>query len=519
MWRFRAAQTDRSVKKFDFAGFLHRLDPGSHLLTRAVFLRLLGFIYFCAFVSLWTQLEGLIGSNGILPIGSFLQEVEKQLPGWTRFHRLPTLCWISASDGFLDFQCLAGALLSIVLMLGFVPSIALAGLWVLWLSVTVAGQDFLGFQWDNLLLETGFLAIFLAPWTLKLRSNEPVSGRMLWLSRWLLFRLLFLSGMVKLLSGDPSWRNFTALFYHYETQPLPTVFGWLAYQCPSWPHVAATGVMYFIELAVPFCIFLPRKFRIFAFVAVVLLQAGIALTGNYCFFNLLTIALCVLLLDDDALRKVIPASRSGAEAGRSEAAAGPRWLVAIGKVRSGAIAIVTAIVLIVTVVQMVSVLASKESWGRSVQALYRAVLPFRSINTYGLFAVMTKTRPEIVIEGSMDGEAWKAYEFKYKPGPLTRRPKFVAPHQPRLDWQLWFAALGTYEQHPWFTSLCTRLLQGTPSVLALLETNPFPNDPPKFLRALKYEYEFTDWKTMRERGEWWRRGEPEIYLPVVSTRN
>jgi lipase maturation factor 1 len=515
MRRLRAAETDRSVKDLNFAEFLRRLDPGNYHLTRAVFLRLLGFVYFCAFVSLWTQVGGLIGPDGILPVGSYLADAAKQLPEWRRFHVLPTLSWISAGNGFLDLQCALGAILAIVLMMGFVPAVALAGLWVLWLSLTVAGQEFLAFQWDSLLLEAGFLAIFFAPLRLRLRSADPVPGRILWLFRWLVFRLMFLSGIVKLLSGDPSWRNFTALFYHYETQPLPTVFGWMTHQLPTWLLVMQTGVMYLIELGIPFCIFLPRKFRIAAFVPLVLLQAGIGLTGNYCFFNLLTIVLCVLLLDDEALRKVFPLKTSATTTAEPKKF---RWLPAFEKTRSISIAIVTAIVLVITAVQMTSVLASKETWGRSVLALYRVVAPFRSINTYGLFAVMTKSRPEIIIEGSMDGQTWKAYEFKYKPGELKRRPKFVAPHQPRLDWQLWFAALGTREQNPWFTSFCARLLQGKPDVLSLLGTNPFPENPPKYLRALKYNYEFTDWATLRERGEWWQRGEPETYLPAVGTR-
>jgi lipase maturation factor 1 len=505
------------VKKFD--ALLHHLDPGTYLVTRSVFLRLLGFVYLCAFVSLWTQINGLIGTDGILPISSYLQEAERYFGGWSRFHRIPTLCWISTSNGFLDFQCALGMALSFVLMLGFIPTVASAGLWILWLSLTIAGQDFLAFQWDNLLLEAGFLAIFFAPISLRVRSAEPVPGRVLWLFRWLIFRLMFLSGIVKLVSGDPSWRNFTALFYHYETQPLPTVVGWVAYHLPMWIHVIETGIMYLVEIGIPFCIFLPRRFRSVAFFPLVLLQIAIALTGNYCFFNLLTIVLCVLLLDDDALRRVIPAKPIEATPITADKAAPNfRWRLILGRIRSACVAIVTAIILVVTAVQMMSVVASKKTWGRSVLILYGLMQPFRSINTYGLFAVMTKSRPEIVVEGSMDSQNWKPYEFKYKPGSLNRRPAFVAPHQPRLDWQLWFAALGTYEQNPWFTSFCMRLLKGSPDVLSLLQTNPFPESPPKYLRALKYNYEFTDWTTLRKSSEWWKRGEPETYLPVVSSR-
>lgn len=498
------------MKRINFGEFLQQLDPGAYLHTRSLFLRLLGVVYLFAFVSLWTQIIGLVGANGILPIASYLQEAGQHLSGLDKFHKVPTLSWLSPSNGFLIFQCVAGTVLAVVLIAGFVPVAALAGLWILWLSLTVAGQEFLLFQWDNLLLETGFLAIFLAPLSLTLRSAEPPSGRVLWLIRWLLFRLLFLSGAVKLISGDPSWRNFTALFYHFETQPLPTVLGWAAYQLPTWTQVIQTGVMYFIELIVPFLIFFPRRIRIAAFFPIVLLQIGIALTGNYAYFNFLTIVLCVLLLDDEALQKIVRLMP------RIPPAQTHRLVLA--KIHSIAVAVVTVVIVIITALQMVSMLTGKQNWGRSVLALYRLVDPLRSINTYGLFAVMTKSRPEIIVEGSHDGQNWIPYEFKHKPGDLNRRPGFIAPHQPRLDWQMWFAALGEYQQNRWFVNFCTRLAQNQPDVLALLRTNPFPEKPPKFIRATKYIYEFTDFGTLRTSGQWWRRENPEEYLPMVSGR-
>jgi hypothetical protein len=245
----------------------------------------------------------------------------------------------------------------------------------------------------------------------------------------------------------------------------------------------------------------------------------IALTGNYAYFNLLTIVLCVLLLDDEALQRLLRFKPWSAEATVPASAKGqPRSGLVLSKVHSGTLAVLTALIVIVTLVQMVSIFTGKQNWGRSVLALYRAVEPFRSINSYGLFAVMTKTRPEIIVEGSYDGENWRAYEFKYKPGDLARRPGFVAPHQPRLDWQMWFAALSKYEQNPWFLNFCTRVAQGQPEILELLKTNPFPEKPPKFIRATRYNYEFTDWKTLRETGQWWRRDKPEIYLPVVGAK-
>jgi hypothetical protein len=502
------------VKKFRFDDLFRRIDSGSYGETRALFLRCLGVVYFFAFVSLWTQIIPLIGSDGLLPVGGFLREAREHLTGISRYHVLPTLSWIDDSDTFLQAQCALGVLLSISLIVGYMPAVSCLVLWVLWLSLTVAGQDFLAFQWENLLLETGFLAIFLAHWRTKLKAAEPVSGRVLWLLRWLLFRLMFLSGVVKLLSGDPAWRNFTALFYHYETQPLPTIIGWFVYQMPSWAHVATTGLMYIIELLVPFLIFLPRRFRIAAFIPLVGFQLAIALTGNYGYFNFLTIVLCILLLDDEALQR-LRLVRQKTDVNPDQRGMGRAHLI-LARFRSGSIAVVSALVLIITAVQFTSILARKQQWGRSVRALYQVVQPFRSINTYGLFAVMTKTRREIVIEGSNDLQNWKAYEFRYKPGDLRRAPRFIAPFQPRLDWQMWFAALGSYEQNRWLTTLCMRLLQGNSNALSLLKSNPFPDAPPTYLRAMIYEYEFTDWASMRSAGEWWRRGEPAIYMPPVA---
>jgi len=398
-----------------------------------------------------------------------------------------------------------------MLMIGLFPLVVTPLLWLLFLSVTVVGQDFLGFQWENLLLESGLLAVFLAPANLTLRSKERPSLLAIFLFRWLLFRLMFHSGLVKLMSGDPSWRDFTALFYHYETQPLPTVLGWAAYQLSTSFHVVTVGVMYFIELVAAFFVLAPRKIRIWSFAPLVALQLGIALTGNYAYFNLLTIALCFLVFDDTALRRVfflkhVQPFFSSAAAWRNYFSLGRAFCVTVFGLVIGAI----------TVVHLLGVLDLKRNWPGPVSSLYAWMAPFRSINSYGLFAVMTKSRPEIILEGSDDGKTWLAYEFKYKPGDLKRAPKWVAPHQPRLDWQMWFAALGNYQQNPWFLNFCLRLLQGTPDVLALLEKNPFPGKPPKYIRAVTYDYEFATPKIRSETGQWWQRKYKEEYLSPVS---
>jgi hypothetical protein len=275
-------------------------------LSRWLFLRALGCIYLIAFLSLWVQIHGLIGSNGILPAERYLAAVHQQV-GTEGYYLLPTLFWLNPSDACLHFLCAGGVVLSLALIAGFFPTATLAGLWMLYLSLVTVGQAFLSFQWDVLLLETGLLAIFFAP--LRIRDAftrvSETSGAFLWLLRWLLFRLMFASGFVKIAS-DAVWRNLTALNFHYETQPLPTWFGWYAHQLPEWFHKASTIGMFAAELVIPFLIFAPRRPRIVGCVGLVALQILIILTGNYCFFNLLTLVLCLLLIDDVMWKALLP---------------------------------------------------------------------------------------------------------------------------------------------------------------------------------------------------------------------
>ncbi|MBI3849364.1 MAG: lipase maturation factor family protein [Verrucomicrobia bacterium] len=499
----------------------NEIELPTHRLVRWVFLRLLGVIYLIAFVSLWTQISGLIGHQGILPAAQMMEAAEKyfdqQDVGLNRFHLLPTLCWMSASDGFLHFLCATGTVLAVVLIIGIAPAPCLFLLWLVYLSLSVVCRDFLGFQWDILLLETGFLAIFCAPLQLwpGLKREAPQSRIVLWLLRWLLFRLMFESGCVKLFSGDVLWRNLTALTVHYETQPLPTWIGWYAHQLPLWAQKSSAVIMFVIELAVPFLIFAPRRLRLFGCVVLIGFQLLIAATGNYTFFNLLTIALCLLLLDDVALRRMTPRRwRPRFSALNSQPSTlnsflrWPRWVVAP----------LAAVILLITLMQLLSMLRPKMAWPSPIAYVANWLAPFRSVNTYGLFAIMTGSRLEIVIEGSNDGKNWLPYEFKYKPGDPKRRPVFVAPHQPRLDWQMWFAALSRYRDNPWFINLCLRLLEGSPNVLALLEKNPFPNAPPRFIRAEFYDYRFTDFATRQATGLWWKRERKGEYFPAISLR-
>ncbi len=469
--------------------------PDLHGWMRDGFLRLLGAVYLVAFLSLWVQAEGLIGSRGVLPIRELLDLARERL-GASRYWVLPTVFWIADGDGALHVVCAAGTLLSLAALLGRARALVMLGLWALYLSLAVAGEDFLSFQWDALLLEAGLLAVLLAPRGILRRPPAPAPLLIIWMYRWLLFRLMFGSGVVKLRSGDPTWRSLTALEYHYETQPLPTWIGFYAHHLPARVHVTSAAVMFVIELLLPLLIWLPPPWRRLPLASFVGFQVLIAATGNYAFFNVLTIALCVFLADSAWLpRRWRPAAAPG-EAPATLFGPWPRAVLAP----------------FATVVALVSALQFTEAtlgiglpWPTPAIWLARAISPLRSVNSYGLFAVMTTTRPEIVVEGSDDGETWRAYELRYKPGDVQRRPGFVAPHQPRLDWQMWFAALGGCDQSPWLRPLFQRLREGSPPVLGLLGSNPFPDRPPRYVRALLYDYHFADLDTHRRTGEWWQR--------------
>lgn len=483
-------------------------EPAPYQVSRWVFLRLLGLVYLCAFVSLWVQLDGLIGSSGILPAERLMELARTQLEG--RIYLFPTLLWFGASDGLLHLLTGAGTVLAALLVIGIAPVPLLTALWALYLSLSLGGQVFFSFQWDTLLLEAGFLAIWLAPLTVSPRTERraPVPRPALWLLWWLLFRLMFESGVVKLSSSDPTWANLSALRYHFETQPLPTWIGWYAHQLPATELWLSAVGLFVVELLVPFLIFPGTWLRRCACAALLALQVVILATGNYCFFNLLAIALCVLLLDDaiwpQRLRRFVAATEPPAAGGK------PRCWPSVVLVP------VSAALFLLSLVPTTALLGMGLPWGEPLSAAYRWLQPFRSINSYGLFAVMTTERPEIIVEGSVDGQNWQPYEFRYKPGDLRRAPAFVAPHQPRLDWQMWFAALGSVEQNPWFLHFVQSLLRGSRDVEALLETNPFLDKPPLTVRAIVYDYGFTDPESRAVTGDWWRREKPREYCPAVK---
>jgi len=479
------------------------------ILSVWVFSRWMALIYLIAFWSLGAQVLGLIGSHGILPLSDFLHYVRQQ-EGANSFWTAPTLCWFNGSDGFLLFLCGGGVALSILLFMGVMPGLTAFLLWMFYLSLTVGAQDFLGFQWDNLLLEAGFLLIFLLPqpFRINLKPSARPSAIVIWLLRWLLFRLIFESGIVKLVSGDFNWSHLTALTYHYWTQPLPNVISWYANQLPLWFQKLSCALLLLIEIVVPFFIFGGRWGRLIAFFGITGLQLLIILTGNYCFFNLLAIGLCMTLLEDEHYKKIL--SFPNALVGNLEIRAARVFYKTISS-------FLAAFILISSLGMMADSFAHI-SLPRPIEDLLVAISPMRSVNNYGLFAVMTTQRDEIILEGSRDGEHWLPYEFRYKPGNVRQAPRWAMPHQPRLDWQMWFAALGTWRENQWVLALMERLLQGEPAVTRLLADNPFAGHPPRYIEATVWEYHFTDFKTRAQTGDWWSREFKGLYCPIVSLK-
>jgi lipase maturation factor 1 len=492
---------------------LVRRDPAppSLRLTRWLFLRLLGVSALCAFVSLWVQMDGLFLSGGIAPAADAMDAVRAHADaeGWSAlggFLRVPTLAWLSAGDGWLTALAAIGTVAALLLIADVAPGPMIAVLWLTYLSLVQVGDVFFGFQWDALLIETLFAALFLAPWRLRprLRSDREPPAAGVWLLRLLLFKLMLLSGLVKLIASDGTWIHFEALDVHFFTQPLPTWTAWWAHHAPHWLHVAMLLVVFAVELVLPFLVFAPRRLRIAFGAGTMFLMLAIGATGNYGFFNLLTFAIAVMCLDDRALARLVP----GRLRVRTPDPQAPGERIARPWVRR-TLWSAAALLLVIGALQANRRLRRGSDLGA---AILRRTAPFESVNAYGLFQDMTLRRPEIVLEGSRDGATWQAYEFRWKPGDLARRPAFTGPHMPRLDWQMWFAALYGCRGAPWFVALEARLLEGRPEVRELFARDPFGDDPPRYLRSTLYEYRFT------EPGEdgWWTRRALRPFCPPVA---
>ena len=525
------------------------------LIPRWLFLRAMGLIYFSAFFSLIFQIRGLIGREGILPASDYLQAVEHSF-GHARFWFAPTLLWFSSGPQMLMALCWAGVVASLLLALNVWPRGTLGICLVCFLSFVSAAGDFSGYQSDGMLLEAGFIALFFAPPGFRpgLGAKWPPSRASLFLLQWEWFRIYFESGMVKIASGEPQWRQMTAMDEYYQNGPLPTWVGWYVQHLPHWFHASTAYCTLALELGLVWMLFLPRRWRIVCFFIATAWQIGIILTANYTFLNYLVLALGFLLLDDRVLLHCLPqrwkkppldhtamdradvtrpATASPTEAdssstwrdvanqptkaSRFEDGGEENWRdlfrQQLAVLKRSLVAIMLGWVFYATAVELVwIVFPTLKLPTTPVEALE----PFRIANRYGLFAVMTRGRYEIEFQGSQDGQNWQPYPFRYKPQDPSQPPGIYAPYQPRFDWNLWFASLGSWREYPIVINTEVRLLSTDPDVLALFAGNPFPQEPPRQVRAVLWQYWFTTATEKSKTGLWWRREFRGLYAPTLT---
>jgi len=495
--------------------------PG-HLWPRWIFLRALGVIYFSAFYSLLFQIKGLIGPNGILPAREYLKAVAAAVHG-ARFYYVPSLFWLGSSDRALMLVCWLGLFASLLIFLNIWPRLNLAVCFLCFLAFVCAAQDFSSYQSDGMLLEAGFISLFFAPPRMRpgLGRGSPPSRAAQFLLLWEWFRIYFESGVVKLASGDYSWRHFTAMDDYYQNGPLPSWIGWYVQHFPHRFHAATVLFTFIAELGLAWLAFLPRRFRIAAFGILTPFQIGIILTANYAFLNYIVLSLGFLLLDDRFIEWVVP-ERIRALVDNQVTPEKPpvqepewraHWRYAVAPFRSLIAAICLSIVFYVTTTELLEIFIRDLPLPTSP---VRLLEPFRIANQYGLFAVMTHARYEIEFQGSRDGKNWLAYPFRYKPQNLRTPPGIYAPYQPRFDWNLWFASLGRWQEYRFVLWTEERLLQNQRDVLELFAGNPFDGMPPEQVRTIIYQYWFTDRQTKRQIGAWWRREPLGEYAPPLE---
>ncbi len=472
------------------------LGGSGYWLTRFVVQRGLGLLYLVAFLVALNQFRPLLGERGLLPVPLFLKQVD--------FSGSPSLFFLHYSDRFFALVAFSGVVLSVAALTGLsdafttpVSMVVWGLLWLLYLSIVNVGQRFYSFGWESILLETGFLAIFLGA-----SETEP-STITIWLLRWVLFRVMFGAGLIKL-RADPCWKDLTCMVYHYETQPMPGPLSWSFHHLPVSLHKGEVLFNHLVELVIPFLYFAPQPFAAIAGLLTIVFQGTLILSGNLSFLNWLTVVLAVSCFSDPFLLPLLPALKPATLAARAFPF----------EVTLALLALLVAVLSVNPIRNMVS----------SRQAMNRTFDPLHLVNTYGAFGSVTKQRTEIVVEGTDEAvitetTAWREYEFKGKPGDVSRRPPQIAPYHLRLDWLMWFAAFSSYRQHPWFVHLLAKILQGDRQVVSLLQVNPFPDAPPHYVRALHYRYRFTTAQERRRTGQWWHRELLGTYFPPVSMQD
>jgi lipase maturation factor 1 len=522
------------------------------LIPRWLFLRALGVIYFSAFFSLLFQIRGLLGPSGILPAKDYLEAVT-HAAGNLRYWYAPTLLWLNSGSHMLMGLCWVGLIASVLLLANIWPRGALAICFVCFLSFAGAASEFAGYQSDGMLLEAGFISLFLAPPGFRpglARSHPPIRASV-FLLLWEWFRIYFESGVAKIASGDPQWRHLTAMDEYYQNGPLPTWIGWYVQHLPHWFHAATAFGTLMLELVLVWLLFLGRRGRIICFLIVTPWQIGVILTANYAFLNYLVLALGIFLLDDRFLLQYVPArwrgkltmrlaalpltstgaapafeSRSilqpeqtdATEAGEirqnAHRAEWTRWRRQFHSLKLAAIAIVFLWLFYASTVELVWMIVPGFPLPSSPVV---ALEPFRIAERYGLFAVMTPARYEIEFQGSNDGgKTWTPYPFRFKPQDVLKPPRIFAPYHPRFDWNLWFASLGDWRSNPIVPRTEKHLLNGDKDALSLFAGNPFPDKPPRRVRALLWQYWFTSVKEKRETGAWWKRESRGLYAPTLE---
>ena len=531
--------------------FDSRNGPTDRFLSRWIFLRALGAIYFSAFFPLVFQIRGLVGPQGILPAGEYLKSVAEQV-NYTRYWYVPSILWFSSGSHMLTGLCWVGMAAAVLLVLNIWPRVMLAICFLCFLSFVSAAGDFSGYQSDGMLLEAGFLSLFLAPGGFRPGFGEtrPPVRVALYLLLWEWFRIYFESGVAKIMGGDPEWRNFTAMDQYYQNGPLPTWIGWYVQHLPHWFHAGTAFFTLALELVLIWSAFLPRLFRLALFFVVTPWQIGIILTANYTFLNYLVLILAFLLLDDCFLLRFFPyqwkkpllerklgpvidstastfnqlsilATPSSPSTDEPPAkTASPRDLSVkirpwLSPMRVAIVAVLLVWIFYATTVQMIWMLTPAPLPTTPVALLD----PFRIAKRYGLFAVMTRGRYEIEFQGSNDGQTWTAYPFRHKPQELDKAPRIYAPYQPRLDWNLWFASLGEWRDNPIVLRTERRLLSHDPDVFTLFAANPFPQGPPRQVRAVLWQYWFTSMEEKRQHGLWWRRELLGLYAPAIQSES